>query len=146
MLGSFLKSSIVELKISDIILSSHISRVQGHKRPPWGASICSQGSADTEDRPCFATQASQKPGSAGDLSCSSTKTATKQGATIAPSAPNRGGGVLPQPASQRNLVNTRLTTSVRFCFLPHEKKATNQTKCTLSKAAEDWPAGRKATS
>ena len=41
MLGSFLKSSIVELKISEIILLGHISRAQGRKTTPWGVSgIC----------------------------------------------------------------------------------------------------------
>ena len=71
----------------------------------------------------LATQASQKPDSTGDLSCSATKPATKQGTSIAPSDAKQRGGVLSQPASQRTLVNTRLTTSVRFCFLPDEKGA-----------------------
>ena len=77
----------------------------------------------TGRRPYLATQASQKTDITGDLICSTTIPATKQGTSIAPSGAKQMGGVLSQTASQRTLGNTRLTTSVRLCFLPDEKGA-----------------------
>ena len=69
----------------------------------------------TEKRPCLAIRATQKPDTAGLLSQSATKQATKQGASTAPTGQIRGE-MLPQSASHRSLADTHLTTSVRFVF------------------------------
>ena len=58
---------------------------------PYGVlEFVAKGQPGTEKRSYLATKASQKPGTAMGLSQPATKPATKQGASTAPTGPNRG--------------------------------------------------------
>ena len=72
-------------------MKSQIEGAGKQTSTPWGASFVVRGQPDTENRPSFATKATQKPDIAVDLSLVATKPATKQGASNAPTGSSRGG-------------------------------------------------------